>query len=193
MTDITQEQLDGGEGGFRGADYNKVATNAELGDVRLLRLRADVPPSAEALTLTYGRDLLSCDHDAESRAAAAIFRFHVKGKAGRKKSLSIEADYAVIYEVGADAHPNAARAFVTNIGLFAAYPYFRGLVAQVVWNAGVDLPPLPTIASTAYKTALAVPNEEPPGGTRDKKTVARKASIAKPRVTKSAVGGKTTA
>lgn len=183
MTDITHEQLDnGGNGGFKGADYNKVATNAELGDIRLLRLRADVPPTAEALTLSYGSDLLSCDHDTETGAAAAIFRFHLKGKAGRKKALTIEADYAVIYDVGEDAVPNAARAFVTNVGLFAAYPYFRGLVAQVAWSAGVDLPPLPTIASTAYKTALAIPNEEPTGGPRSsKRGAAAKPAPRKPR------------
>jgi hypothetical protein len=161
MTDITAEQLDSAsETGFRGADYNSVASIARLEDVRLLHLASDIKPtdSSEPLSLSYGRELLSCDHDEETSSAAAIFRFFVKARAGRKVVVKIEADYAVIYDVGESAHANAARAFVNNVGLFAAYPYFRALAAQISWNAGMRLPPLPTIASTAYKSALAVPN-----------------------------------
>lgn len=160
MTDITQEQLaNDGQTGFKGAEYNRVASVASLEDVRLLRVRSDVRPESEKrVTLSYGRDLVSCDYEPDSASAAAIFRLHVTAKFGRKTVFKIEAEYLTLYDVGDDAHPNAARAFVKNVGLFAAYPYFRALVAQLAWSSGMALPPLPTIASTAYKSALAVPN-----------------------------------
>ncbi len=163
MTDITHEQLAAeAPAGFKGADYNLVAGRALLEDVRLLRVRSDVRPESgdKGVTLSYGRDLVSCDYEPDSASAAAIFRFHVTAKAGRKVVFTVQAEYLALYEVGKDAQPNAARAFVKNVGLFAAYPYFRAFVAQVAWNAGMRLPPLPTIASTAYKSALAVPNVE---------------------------------
>lgn len=163
MTDITQEQLASDRSaGFNGVEYNRVASVASLKDVRLLRLRSDVRP--EAMTsktlLSYGRDLVSCDYEPENGSAAAILRFHVTAKSGRKTTFQVQAEYLTLYDVGMDAQPNAARAFVNNVGLFAAYPYFRALVAQIAWGSGTVLPPLPTIASTAYKSALAVPNTD---------------------------------
>lgn len=163
MTDITQEQLNGNDSsGFKAADYNHVANVATLQSVRLLHLKTDIRPELglAGAALSYGRTLLSCDHDGETDAAAAIFRFHVTAKAKRKKVFYVEADFMATYDVGEGAQGNAARAFVNNVGLFAAYPYFRALVSQVSWNAGLHLPPMPSIASTAYKSALATPNSD---------------------------------
>ncbi len=63
------------------------------------------------------------------------------------KAFSCVADYAVLYALPDRARPEAATSFCKHVGSFAAYPYFRALAAQMAWNAGVDLPPLPTIAA----------------------------------------------
>jgi hypothetical protein len=80
----------------------------------------------------------------------AIFQYHVEGKRSRKKMFSFVADYGVSYTVPEDATEPAALGFCRNVGKFAAYPYFRGLAAHMFAEAGMRVPPLPSIASTAH-------------------------------------------
>jgi hypothetical protein len=140
--------------GFSGAEYNLVATKAELEGVNLLSTRFDVQPEAlvntSEMALSHGRKVISCGFDAERKHVVAIFQYNVQGKLKRKKVLDCTADYAVMYTTPEGAVETAAIGFCKNVGRFTAYPYFRALVAQLTWNAGMVLPPLPTIASTAH-------------------------------------------
>lgn len=137
--------------GFSGAEYNRVAMGAKVRTIQLIKLDFDMHPERMgedvALRLDYGRSVLSCRFDEETISAAAIFQFHVTAKNGRAKAFSCVADYAVLYALPDRARPEAATSFCKHVGSFAAYPYFRALAAQMAWNAGVDLPPLPTIAA----------------------------------------------
>lgn len=152
--------------GFRGADYNAVATAARLESIRLMSQRFDVNSAClsdtENWKLSYGRKILACTFDQEAGAVAAIIQYEVIAKDGRKKALSCTADYGIFYAVPTDSEEEAVLGFCKYVGSFAVYPYFRGLVAQLAWNAEVSLPPLPSIASTAHippkpaKTDLAL-------------------------------------
>jgi len=141
-------------GGFKAAEYNAVATAAELLEIRLLKTNFGVEPEfygvQDEARLSFGREVLSCSFKPEDGTVAAIFKYHVYGKQGRSKLLKCEAEYAVIYAVPSSSPEEAARGFCRNVGAFAAYPYFRALVSQLSWGAGVNLPPLPAIASTAH-------------------------------------------
>lgn len=137
--------------GFSGAEYNYVAMGAKVRSIQLIKLGFDMHPERMTegviLKLDYGRRVLSCQFDEESGTAAAIFQFHVTAKNGRAKVFGCVADYAVFYAMPDNSRAEAATSFCKHVGSFAAYPYFRAVAAQMAWNAGVDLPPLPTIAA----------------------------------------------
>jgi hypothetical protein len=141
-------------GGFKAAEYNEVAMAASLLEIRLLKTNFIVEPEFYAVQdearLSFGREVVSCAFEPDKGTVAAIFKYHVYGKQGRSKLLRCEAEYTVIYEVSPTSPEEAARGFCRNVGGFAAYPYFRALVSQLTWGAGVALPPLPAIASTAH-------------------------------------------
>lgn len=140
--------------GFSGAEYNAVATQAELEAINLLDSRFEV--NAECLnesenwTLSYGRKVISCTVDSDDGYVAAILRYEVTAKLGRKRAMLCRADYGIYYSIPKESKQEAAVGFCRNVGSYAAYPYFRALVAQLTWNAGINLPPLPAISSTAH-------------------------------------------
>lgn len=141
-------------GGFTAAEYNDVAMAAQLHEIRLLKSGFVVEPDfysvQDETQLSFGREVLSCSFEPDEGIVAAIFKYHVFAKHGRSKPMKCEAEYVVIYGVPGSASEEAARGFCRNVGAFAAYPYFRTLVSQLTWGAGIALPPLPAIASTAH-------------------------------------------
>jgi len=150
--------------GFSSDEYNGVATTAILVTIQLLNSNMQGSPGLysgeEELRLSYGRELRSCRFDRESGSAVAIFGFGVKAENGEDEAFVCEAEYAVIYQVPDDAPEEAVMAFCKSVGVFAAYPYFRSLAAQMAWNAGLDLPPLPSIS------AMPVVPKKPEGSAR---------------------------
>lgn len=136
---------------FSGAHYNHVATCAELVQIALVvsEFEAHVEALVDdgELTLSFGRNVSSCRYDEATKIAAAFFKFHLLAKAEEATVLSLNAEYGVAYKMPDDAHAGAATHFCTHVGSFAAYPYFRSLAAQMAWNAGCPLPPMPSIAA----------------------------------------------
>lgn len=146
--------------GFAGAEYNAVATAAQLQGINLLSSQFNVDPaciSTQGLwKLSYERKLLACHFSDDGRNVAAILQYQVTAKSSRKRALFCSADYGVFYQMPDGATQEAVTGFFRNVGTFAAYPYFRALFAQLVSEAGLTLPPLPAIASTAH-----IPPKEP--------------------------------
>jgi hypothetical protein len=140
--------------GFKGADYNAVATAARLESIRLISQRFDVNPEClehpSKWKLHYGRKVKACTFDREAGYVAAIIQFEVTAREGRKNALRCAAEYGIMYSVPDASDEEAALGFCRYVGSFAVYPYFRSLVAQLAWNAETPLPPLPSIASTAH-------------------------------------------
>lgn len=158
-------------GGFSGAEYNLVAMNAHLDTIKLVNLvletNSEIQQREGERELAFGRKLLSCRFDKANWAVAAIFQFCVSVRRGGEDEFRCEGDYAVIYNVPEGSAAEAATAFCKHVGSFAAYPYFRAVASQMAWNAGVDLPPLPSIAAMPV-----VP--KPPEKTVKPKTAAKK-------------------
>ncbi|QUM73042.1 hypothetical protein [Sphingopyxis granuli] len=155
MSDISNEMAaQAPPGGFAGAEYNDVALKAELEGIMLLNSRFEVAPDLlgrrKEWKLSYGRSISSCRYSNEENSVAGVFEYHVTAKIGRKRALHCVAEYVVFYETPVGATEAGAIGFCRNVGIFAAYPYFRALVARVTADANVQLPPLPMIASKAH-------------------------------------------
>ncbi len=155
MSDISKEiAKEAPKSGFAAAENNTVATGAHLEGINLLSSLFKIDPdclvSQSQWKLSYGRKLLSCHFSVEENSVAAIFQYYVTAKFGRKQALHCVADYGVFYHTPDGATEEAAMGFCRNVGTFAAYPYFRALFSQLVGEAGVRMPPLPSIASTAH-------------------------------------------
>lgn len=148
---VTSAESPDSDSGFSSFEYNNVALHSTLLAIQLLRLEMDGNPEhytrGKRLKLKFNRETLSCRYDDESKASAAIFRYNLAARVGRSKAFGCSAEYAVIYQVPDDATEAAASAFCRKVGQFAAYPYFRAVAAQMAWNAGLELPPLPSIAA----------------------------------------------
>lgn len=165
MNDITKEMaVVAPTGGFGGAEYNAVAKGADLEGISLFSSKFDIDPQClgeqDKWKLSYGRRILSCQFSEEDRSVVGIFEYHVTAKSGRKRALHCVAQYGVFYGTPEGATEEGAKGFCRNVGTFAAYPYFRALFANLVAATGLNLPPLPTIASTAHIPPKERPSEE---------------------------------
>ena len=155
MTDISQEISElAPSGGFAAAEYNAVATAADLEGIVLLNCNFQLDPEflgrRKEWRLSYGRNVKSCQYSSDQNSVAGVFQYYVTAKVGRRRAFHCVADYAVFYAVPEGSTEEAAQGFCKNVGRFAAYPYFRGLAATLAAEANVMLPPLPSIASTAH-------------------------------------------
>ena len=151
---IVQDKAGADTSGFSAAEYNAVAVGSELGAINMLSTKFDVSPEClgqeRDWKLSYDRRILSCSYSEEEHYVAAILQYEVIAKLGKKRAMRCTADYGIMYNVPETATREAAIGFCRNVGSFAAYPYFRAHVAALGWNAGLTLPPLPSIASTAH-------------------------------------------
>lgn len=155
MSDITKEvAAQAPPGGFSGAEYNAVATNAVLEGIILLenefKMNPDCLENRDTWKLRHGRSMLSCNYSAEKQNVAGIFEYNIIAKDGRTHAAKCSAQYVVFYRLPKDATEEAAKGFCRNVGMFAAYPYFRALVSRFSSEANLNLPMLPAIASTAH-------------------------------------------
>jgi hypothetical protein len=153
MVDNTPAVVDQPKKGFAGKDYNHVAMGSKLRAISLLKtefnVNADCLAEKDKWKLSYDWHPLACKYGRKGRVSA-IFQYVVIAKLGRKTAVRCAAEYIVLYAVPQDSDAEAAEGFCHNVGFFAAYPYFRALVAQLASSANILLPPLPSMASTAH-------------------------------------------
>lgn len=151
MSDISEEMAaQAPAGGFASAEYNDVAKSAFLEGIILHKCEFNVNPDClknrQSWKLDHGRKLVTCSFNAEQGSVAGIFEYHFLAKDGRKHAAKCFAQYVVFYKTPESAKEEAAKGFCRNVGMFAAYPYFRALVSRFSSEANLNLPMLPTIA-----------------------------------------------
>ncbi len=138
-------------------DYNKVVASAELGAIQLIKLDFVVSPeyyiNAEAAKLGYVITPESCDYNEEGGFCACVINFQVDAALEDESLLRCSASYLIMYEISETCEPNAVKAFVERVGVFACYPYFRGVFANLDWAANTHLPPLPVHRETVKRKA----------------------------------------
>jgi hypothetical protein len=136
------------------ASYNRVARKAKL--VGLTLKSSNFFCSSEYFTakdsetppkLGYSSKMFDPAFSDERGVAKCEWKWCVSARAGRKKVLTIESTYLLIYENLEECEAAAVNRFMLRVGRFASYPYFRAHVSQISWESAAELPILPTIAT----------------------------------------------
>ncbi|MEP9372560.1 hypothetical protein [Mesorhizobium sp. KR1-2] len=127
--------------------YNKVVGLANLQGVQMTRVGFDVKPDffndPSENKLAYSVERGESQYVSGEQVAIVNIKLTVDAKRNRKKTLSCEAHYIVIYDNLEDCDEDAVDVFLTRVAPFACYPYFRSLFANLDWAANTRLPPLP--------------------------------------------------
>jgi preprotein translocase subunit SecB len=84
-------------------------------------------------------------YSAEKGILAGDFKWHVDVRKGKQKLVSVTATYSIIYRNVPRVEEEHAQAFLSRVGRFATYPYFRALVARLSAEANANLPILPVL------------------------------------------------
>lgn len=149
---------------FDKAEYNKVVSSAKLITVQLSKLDFAVDgefyDQERAKSLHFDRGVSGCYFDADGPSVVGTFSYSVYSKSGRNKLLRASAEFLVIYTLAEGSDENAAMVFCSRVGMYAAFPYFRGLMANVAWAANAQLPPLPVIATKGSPIAVTEPRSK---------------------------------
>jgi hypothetical protein len=137
--------------------YNAVVKSADLVDIRLLSSKFDV--KTEYFTLkqaeedeqkkrikhAFGWDLSRFSYSQETGHMFGHLEWSATSTRGKKTLLTIKATYLIVYTAGEDLEEEYVSAFLSNVGRFATFPYFRSLVATYSAAASADLPLLPIL------------------------------------------------
>lgn len=134
--------------------YNKVVDQADLSFVRLVeasfRTNAALlgdPDYRKKRKLSYKVTPAQVEFSPEGGEGGGYFECTVKSRMGRGSAVLCNAIFYVGYESLIGCDEEAVKAFISRIGRFTCYPYFRSLVATLDWNAYSILPPLPVLKS----------------------------------------------
>lgn len=131
----------------RQENYNRTVAVIDLSAIQLVKLDFDVSPEyyshREEAELGYVVTLESSVYDSEEGFAACIVNFDVEAIFDDEALLSCKAKYTVMYTVAEECDEESVKAVLKRIGIFACYPYFRGVFANLDWSANTRLPPLP--------------------------------------------------
>lgn len=153
--------------------YNKVVDHADIKAVQLVHIDFDVEPRyyGDRKDQTIGYEVETDDsyYDAEDGFAACLVSFQVEAKDEEGVTLQCSARYTVSYRVSEPCDEKAVKTYLNRVGVFACYPYFRGLFANLDWSANTRLPPLPV-----HRENLATRPRKKPA----KKVPAAKAQVA---------------
>lgn len=141
--------------------YNDVVGRTRIRGIRLLESKFDMKPDALAndpdewqkgINFELGEVVVS-----ESGALYGIVTFELVCKQSRRHVLRTKCRYLIHYSVEGGCSQDDGELFVARVGRLAIYPYFRSLVASLVSEAGITLPPLP-IYSLAPRSLASASN-----------------------------------
>ena len=147
--------------------YNHVVDSANLRDIKLITSTFYVQPAffdeRDRVILSVQSECTDCT-EVENGSIVAFFSFEVKGRLNNdgddEEIMESSAVYLAAYDVASDAQNKEASAFCSKVGLFAAYPYFRALVAHFAGDADLGIPALPLISSNPGASKRATPKKE---------------------------------
>jgi hypothetical protein len=131
--------------------YNRVVHKAELLTIQLTTSKFDIhadfyaPDTSTKLAFNKSEPIV--EFLGEQHVVLGRFGFDCVAKRGKRYILRASAEYLVAYKVPEGSDKRAAELFCEKVGIYAAYPYFRALVAHLAWAANAKLPPMPLIAT----------------------------------------------
>ena len=131
--------------------YNRIVSHATIRDIRLIGTKFDLKPEAVELAdqvwefkLSDRLDEWTCDN--EKARLTGLYIYTASCMQGRNKLLTVECRYLSAYTLSDQCDAEASKEFLTRVGRFAAYPYFRSVFASLTQQSGIMLPPLPVIS-----------------------------------------------
>jgi hypothetical protein len=155
--------------------YNKVVGAAGLEEILLVGANFSVKPDyfesreqgkegkrKPSIEYVYGCTISDASFDADTGTAGATFNWELVARRGKKNLLKLHCSYLVYYSGLKKMEKEVVLYFVSKVGRFTSYPYFRAMASQFSWASGTNLPLLPVIRSLpSRKTAQADPKNEP--------------------------------
>lgn len=167
--------------------YNRIVSHATIRNIRLISTKFDLKPDAVEMAdriwsfqISDQLEDWSCNN--EKGTLTGIYSYTASCLEGRRKLISATCRYLSSYRLSDLCDEEAGRQFLTRVGRFAAYPYFRSIFASLTQQSGVMLPPLPVMsdgprwvrspAEVEKLDAHATPKEskEPPAPRKPKAT-----------------------
>lgn len=144
--------------------FNSVTGRTVLRGIRLTDTRFDMKPDALVTDGVWQNAMrgesIETFSEPDTGRLYGIFLFEVVCRQRRKRVLSVTAHYVVSYQVAGPFDEEIGALFVERVGRVAAYPYFRALVANLVSQAGMQMPPLPIISAAPRNVTSAKDLEE---------------------------------
>lgn len=133
------------------AKYNDLVSHATIRDIRLIGSKFDSKPEAMEVaervwTFNIADELEDWNCDNEKGRLTGIFSYTASCLDGRRKLISVNCRFLCTYNLSNLCDEEAGRVFLTRVGRFAAYPYFRTVFAVLTQQSGIMLPPLPVIS-----------------------------------------------
>jgi hypothetical protein len=136
-------------------EYNAVVASAQLGDIKMIRLKFDIKPKFFQVIVQddptptpssqFDSKFENLSYNPDDGFLGAQIFWSARMMQGRSKLFSIDALYVITYEDVAKVGEEHAFAFIKRVGKFATYPYYRALVSRISAESGLNLPPLPVL------------------------------------------------
>lgn len=139
--------------------YNEVVGRTHIRGIRLLESKFDMKPDAlvhdpddwqKGINFELGDVVVS-----DNGTLYGIVTFDLVCKKSRRYVLRSKCRYLVHYKVDGPCSQADGELFIARVGRLAVYPYFRSLVATLVAEAGITLPPLPVYSLAPRSLASA--------------------------------------
>lgn len=128
-------------------EYGRVVDAADLEAVTLVSMQFDARPDyyshKKDVSLGYSIDVSDQKYDTKNGKAFAFIDCGVEGVLGDEVTLSFAGRYIVAYGLSEKCDKEAVETFLRRVAVFACYPYFRAIVANIDWAAATGIPPMP--------------------------------------------------
>ncbi|WP_193184180.1 hypothetical protein [Nisaea sediminum] len=133
--------------------YDQVVEAAQLIDVRLNGLTFNVDPdyyqfernNFDKVKFSFEGGFNFTHFDKNSGTLVGEINWKCVAKHRNKNLLKVDATYVIAYGDIPPVSDDPAKAFLTRVGKFTSYPYFRTVVSQLSWNAEANIPILPVL------------------------------------------------
>ena len=132
--------------------YHEVSCSAELQELRLVSSKFKMKPELflyeddgkPPKNLFHGH-AVGVTIDEDEGLIAGNYIWEAELKFGRSTGLKLQAEYLLIYSGVGGLDANHTSMYFSRVGRFSTYPYFRSHFSNHVTEAGLMLPPLPSL------------------------------------------------
>jgi hypothetical protein len=132
--------------------YHKVSCSAALQELRLVSSKFMMKPElflseddTDSSKSLFRGNSESVTIDSDGGQVAGRYIWEAELKFGRSTGLKLRAEYFLVYSGVAGLDAGHTSMYFDRVGRFSTYPYFRSHFSNHVTEAGLMLPPLPSL------------------------------------------------